>query len=121
MVEMVDSLFWNDALGSHGDSWARCCYGASPGTKTVCVGGGPGYGFTVEPEVPFSITAGPLPVGDLQHAKEILLGWSIGGSGQSTPGRGVHGMTNPAGTLSGPSYGTPGASVSVTRSWCSGK
>jgi hypothetical protein len=89
-----------------------------PATKTICAGGGFGYGFTLDPFVPISVTAGPLPHGDNQNAKSILSGWSVSGVAQLTPWIGYHGTFNKSGSLAGPSVGTPGAAVSATVSGC---
>ena len=63
---------------------------------------------------------GPLLHGGTDNASSVLSGWSLSGSAQTNPFVGYQAITNPSGTLGGPTFGTPGASISFTVSGCRG-
>ncbi len=64
-------------------------------------------------------TRGPLVMGNLANARQILSGPSLGVGLQPTPGRGVRGIGNQAEILGGPTAAfPPGASVTATTAGC---
>jgi RHS repeat-associated protein len=83
---------------------------------TGCLGGGVGLSA---PAGGRSVSGGPLMHGNLDKAPQILVGGSAGAGVQLTPGIGYGIVTNSAGTLGGPTVGTPGVSVTATASACS--
>lgn len=55
-----------------------------------------------------AVPVGPLTVGNLGNADNILAGGSVFAGGQASPAVGVQGMGNSSGILAGPTFGTPG-------------
>jgi RHS repeat-associated protein len=71
----------------------------------------PGVGASLGHSVSFGPLLGPNPSG-------VLPEWSLAGGYNITPWRGVQGVVNRSGALSGNSFGTPGWSASVTYGFC---
>jgi len=65
-----------------------------------------------------AVAVGPLTVGNLGNADNILAGGSVFAGGQATPAVGVQAMGNFSGLLAGPTFGTPGVVVGASVSNC---
>src|SRR5262249_28542812 len=64
---------------------------------------------------------GPLTVGNLGNADNILAGGSVFAGAQSlNPAVGVQVMGNSSGLLAGPTFGTPGITAGASASGCKG-
>jgi len=90
-----------------------------PKSDTLC------GGLAAAAQVPAagrSIAFGPLPLGNVNNAKQVLEGGSVFAGMQSeNPFIGMQGMANSNGDLVGPTSGFPGASAGVSVSACSDK
>lgn len=61
---------------------------------------------------------GPITGGDLGNARSVLSKFSVSTGWQSVPSVGAQGTANSSGLLYGPTFGTPGWSLSGTYSFC---
>jgi RHS repeat-associated protein len=90
----------------------------NPRTDTGC------YGLAVGAMVPAggrAAAAGPLTVGNLHNADNILAGGSVFAGAQSpNPAVGVQAMGNSSGLLAGATFGTMGAATGASVSKCQG-
>ncbi len=82
-----------------------------PNLHLVCGGAGVGYSLG------HSVSAGAVAV-NANHAKDVLGSWSFAAGYNLGPLRGGQGSINSSGGTAGYSIGVPGASASVTYSWC---
>jgi hypothetical protein len=110
------SIFWPLVAAGPYAAGAGGVTGAyNPATKTKCLGGGVGAQV---PALGRAAQGGPLIFGKLNNADQILSGGSINVGLQVTPFLGFQVMGNSSGVLGGPTFGVPGASISITASKC---
>jgi len=86
-----------------------------PASKTGCLG----LGLSATTPTGKFVSGGPLTIGDLDKAKDILSSWGFSFGGQATPFMGVQAISNSSGSLGGATLATStGLSGGFTWSKC---
>src|SRR5260370_1227914 len=84
-----------------------------PASKTFCIAPGAGVATLGK-----AANCGPLLLGDVNNARNILSGSSWNAGIQATAFLRAQATTDSSGTLAGPTFGTPGASFTWTYGFC---